>query len=272
MQIFNPLLSSGFVWKNQTLVAEKLNRYKQGGKQLLHVVWDWDGTVVPEPGSAWHTMRDSLPPEMQQQHRALYHHYHTLEVEGQLSGELGREWSSKALDLHVKNHTAMSTIEQIAMRVEPRPGAKPAFEICEQAGVPMVVLSAGIKNIIEFVARAHGMHPSTVLGTELILKDGKVAGWDKDSMIVSQNKQEKGHPELSVLRKQHPHALLFGNSAHDAAMFDGEGLRIRVDGHSKVDTDDWQEYLKESWQAGYDGVTIHDDLLAVAELNKWLMV
>lgn len=270
-ETFDPLQTEGLVWRNPAEAEAKLARFRKAGAALMHAVWDWDGTVVPGTSSSWHVMRDALPKPLQKQHTALYRHYHDLQQRGELTSALEREWSARALKLHVNNSTPVSRLEEKASAIQPRAGAHAAFDALVQAGVPSVVLSAGVKDTIDMMARAHKIPTSIVLATELIIEDGIVCGWRPGSMIDSRTKQEMGHPELSTLRASRPNAILFGDQPHDADMFGGDGLRIRVDGQHTVASQPWEAYLAKSWEAGYDAVTTRDDLVAVAGLNRWLV-
>ena len=268
---FHPLTSEGFVWRNAQEAGEKLRRFKEAGAQLLHFVWDWDDTVVFGQGSTWHVMRDALPPQLKAEHKKLYLHYKGLQDQGQLTGPLEREWSARALTLHVVNRTTLSSISREAKKVRVREGATLAFRVCEEAEVPTVVLSAGVKDVIDAVAIEHHIHPTTVVATELAKERRRVVGWHPDTMVDATTKREMGHPELSLLRDLRPNAVLYGDQPHDARMFDNEGLRIRVDGVHTIGTVAWEAYLAESWDANYDGIIIRDDLMAAASLNHWLI-
>lgn len=267
----HPVKSSAFIWRDSSSAKAKLDRFKHSGNHNVHLVWDWDGTIVEEVGTTWHALRDALPTELQKQHRELYYTYKPLEDRGELTKELEYKWILQALSLQVKNSTAMEDLLRTATKVRVRMGADQAFAVCEELGVPTLILSSGIKDIIAMISQNHGIKPTDILATELTWIDGKVSGWNETTIIMAKTKREKGHPQLSKLRKQRPHAILFGNRPHDAFMFEGDGLRIRVDGHLTIGTSNWESYLDESWSAGYDGVTIEDDLVAVAELNAWLL-
>lgn len=279
---FDPLTSDGFVWRDPEKAAKILWRFKEAGSQLLHVVSDWDGTITPETGTTWHVMRNALPPDAQQQHRRMYAHYKGLQDAGKLTSALEREWSNQALALHVENRTPLADIRREAAKVKVRPGAWAVFNACEEAEVPSVVLSAGVGDVITAVARRRNIRPTRVVATELERHRGRVAGWRPDTMVDSGTKMEMGHPDLSVLRELRPHAVLLGDQPHDARMIDHRrrGLRIRVDGAHAIyagsidrdhDPSAWQQYLDESWAAGYHGVSVHDNLLAVAALTRWLI-
>jgi phosphoserine phosphatase len=269
---FDPLTAKGLVWRDQAAAKKILSRYRKEGKELLHFVWDWDGTLVPTHGFSWQVMANTLPAAGRRQHIQLYNQYKPMEDRGELTRAKERAWSESALKLHVKHRTPLKVIEEEAGRVKVRRYAELAFAVCERAAVPTIILSAGIKDVIDLVARKHRIHPTAVLGAELFFtKEGLLTGWKKDSLVDAKTKREMGHPDLTHIRNQHPNAVLFGDQPQDAGMLSGPALRIRINGTHAQGTEDWEVYLKESWEAGYDAVTTDDHLLVVARLNQWLV-
>jgi hypothetical protein len=117
------------------------------------------------------------------------------------------------------------------------------------------------------------MHPTTILSTKLKLaEDGRITGWDPESVVHILNKHEKGHPKLSVLRNERPFTVLVGDSLEDARMVKGDDhvLRIRVGDRREGHEADWQEYLARSFAKGFDIVVEKESLQPVVRLAKWL--
>lgn len=267
----NPLSVPGIVWRDTAKVEGLLRRYRTDGKDTLHFVWDWDGTIVPIQGTTWHTMRDILPPEGRAQHVQLYKHYKPLEDNGQLTSALEREWSEKALALHVEYGSQINDLERYAAKIDVRQHTPHVFAVCERAGVPAVILSAGVKNVIAVTAARHGIRPAAILGTELTTQNGTISGWVKDSIVDAQTKREMGHPHIIKVRTHRPNAVLFGDQTQDAGMASGPALRIRINCDVTPGTPEWENYLSESWQAGFDGIITDEDLQAAVQLTHWLI-
>jgi phosphoserine phosphatase len=216
-------------------------------------------------------MRDILPPEGRAQHVQLYKYYKPLEDKGRLTSSLEREWSEKALALHVKYGSKISDLERNAAKTSVRRYTPQAFAVCERVDVPAVILSAGVQNVIAVTTARHDMNPAAILGVELTTQNGTISGWVRDSLVDAQTKREMGHPHIIKVRAHRPNAVLFGDQPQDAGMASGPALRIRINCKTTPSAPEWEGYLDESWQSGYDGIIVDEDLKAAVQLTRWLV-
>jgi phosphoserine phosphatase len=100
-----------------------------------------------------------------------------------------------------------------------RDGAKALFDVCESSNVPTVVLSSGIRAVIQQMADYYQIHPMHILSNELIVgEDGRIQGWDPATLIHIMNKNERGHAELSSLWDALPTVMLLGDVPDDTKM------------------------------------------------------
>jgi hypothetical protein len=152
-----------------------------------------------------------------------------------------------------------------------RDGAQALFAACEQSGMPTVILSSGIRNVIQQMAAHYGIHPTHILSNDLeVDAAGLVTGWRRDTLIHMLNKQEMGHAELASLRATRPNVLLIGDVPDDTKMVTGDNvIRVRVLDPRKGETFHLDTTLQTSFDAGYDLIVKHS-LQPVANILQWL--
>jgi 2-hydroxy-3-keto-5-methylthiopentenyl-1-phosphate phosphatase len=152
-----------------------------------------------------------------------------------------------------------------------RAGAKDLFTVCELRDIPTVVLSSGIRNVIEIIAEHYDIHPGYILSNDLTVDNtGFVRGWRRETLVHMLNKNEMGHDELSRLRHERPNVLLLGDVPDDTRMVVGDSvLRIRVLDPRKGEGSTLEGALQASFDAGYDLAVMHD-LAPAAHILQWL--
>lgn len=273
---FDPHQLEGFIVHNPKAVAAKLRRFTASS---THIVADWDRTLTANGRgrdiTTWGVMQELLPLEAQESENRTYAHYHPKELAGIFTEQEALDWWSGSLNLHVKHglniHDMERAINKINLR--PRAGAVELLDFCKKAGMPTVILSAGVRNVIEWVVQKYGMEPSVILATHLNSDEtGRVISWDKQTMIHALNKHEAGHRELSIIRQKQPHAILLGDTIKDAYMVEGDEnvLRIRVcDTHPSESPAETKAFREASFAVGFD-LIVSDDLHPVVKLAEWL--
>jgi hypothetical protein len=132
-----------------------------------------------------------------------------------------------------------------------------------------VILSAGIKDVIELWCEKFHVRPNMILSTKLHFNGrGFISGWDRDSLVHTLNKNETGKKHLGAIQKTRPYAILIGDSMDDAAMVDGDEniLRIFIDNgsHKKNLTDGFYNKVFEK----FDLIIKNGSLLPIVEAIK----
>lgn len=214
----------------------KLAGHRSVGASNLHMVFDFDRTLtVKKPGTddevtTWHILREHLPEEGQLQYQELFEKYRALEIAGTLTQEDAITWWSSILNLFVQYNVDLTAVEEdFLAKANIRPGVAELFKLCSDNKIPTIILSAGIRDVIEIWCRKYRIEPSLVISTGLILdKTNRIVGWGKETLVHALNKSEATHPELLAIRKSRPKALLVGDSLDDAAMAAGERDVIRI--------------------------------------------
>jgi HAD superfamily phosphoserine phosphatase-like hydrolase len=173
-----------------------------------------------------------LPKAGKQEYAALFKKYRALEIAEVLTDQLAVEWWSASFDILVKYKVNMAEVERDFMhRASIRPGAAQLFGLCRANDIPTVILSGGVREVIEAWSRHYAIRPSLMLSTALVLDHaGTIVGWDKATLIHVLNKHEADHAELTSIRKNRPKAIVIGDGMSDADMAKGDAdvLRIRV--------------------------------------------
>lgn len=259
-------------------VRRKLRRFAKDGPEKLHIVSDFDLTLTAGKQAGqnlgtWDVMDELMPPEGVVRHTAIYQSFRPIEIQGKLTDKIASEKWAETLDLITSYHMRIDDVEAAFLAVATlRDGAKEIFKVCESAGIPTVILSSGIRNVIELMAAYYDLHPTYVLSNDLEIDatDRRVIGWRRDTLVHILNKNERGHDKLSTLRSTRPNVVLFGDVADDTKMVAGDNvLRIRVLDPRKGETDALEGALQNSYDAGYDLVTEHS-LHPAARIIDWL--
>jgi len=257
-------------------VQEKINYIKKEGKEKLHLVLDFDRTLTPSRNAkgneiaTWKLLNKRLPPEKKAVATALYEKYRPREIAGKMTAGDAADWWSSCLNLYQDDVLKWSDlIDEVENTIPIRPGVKEIFEICAKEEIPTIIISAGIKNVIDLWCQKFKIKPTIILSTELCFNGrGYVCGWDKDSLIHVLNKHEAVHQELSKTRKNRPNVILIGDSIDDAAMVDGgEGvLKCIVDDPRNDDVRD--ALFCEKIFAKFDLILRGESLSPIAKIIK----
>jgi phosphoserine phosphatase len=225
--------------KKRKMMSEKLSHFRNAGKDKLHLVLDFDRTLTPSRNEqgvdivTWRFLNQRLPARARLLTEKLYSKYRPLEISGKMTVAEAITWWSSVLDLY--KHAGLKWPDlafEVQEAISARLGAKELFDVCATKGIPTIIISAGIKNVIELWCQKFEIKPALVLSTSLCLDDkGCVCGWDRNSLIHIFNKHEKGHQELSAIRRSRPNTILVGDCLEDAAMVSGSDdvLRFFID-------------------------------------------
>jgi HAD superfamily phosphoserine phosphatase-like hydrolase len=268
----------GFAIRDLAQVAEKLRLFKQSGRRHIHYVFDFDRTLTTAPVgvdlTTWSPLDSLIPHEQRALHSEQAKHYQNMEFDGRLSEEDAIAWWALTFELYIQHGVKLDQIKQGLGQLKVRNGALELFRACQSANVPTIILSAGVGNVIEIITQEHNMQPTLILSNKLhFSEDGRLRDWDRDSLTHILNKHEKGNAELLSIREQRPLSVLIGDSLEDTQMIKGNDnvLRIRVGDRHHHGKANWDAYLKQSFEAGYDLVVQPEDLIPIVQLTEWLV-
>jgi cytosolic 5'-nucleotidase 3 len=225
-----------FICGDKEKNLKKIEFFLKHGKEKIHLVLDFDRTLTKsqndlgENVTTWEILKTHLPIKGQKEYQRLYNKYRPLEVKNIMKLSDAVIWWEKILDLYKKNKLRWSDIaNDVEKRMPIRPGTKELFDTCEKKGIPIIIISAGIKDVIGIWCQKFKIKPTLILSTNLNFdSDGYIKGWDKNSLIHVLNKKEKGHQEVSKMKKLRPNIFLIGDSIDDAHMVGGAKKVLRI--------------------------------------------
>ncbi len=225
----------GFLYNSAANIQSKIAGFKIAGSSQLQVLLDFDRTLTEKHKQAsvsWQLMRNHLPPDGRVEAQKVFDHYRAIELAEKLTVEDAVAWWTASMSIIIKYRLDMKTVEQDFLTHSTiRPGTKELFALCAAHNIPTIIMSAGIKDVIEIWCKVYDIHPTIILSTSLKLDTyNRVIGWDESSIVHTLNKKEIDHPELSKIRLERSHTILAGDSMHDFDMAEGDNnvLRVRI--------------------------------------------
>ncbi|KAJ7547286.1 hypothetical protein O6H91_08G078400 [Diphasiastrum complanatum] len=159
--ITNAALSHhGVVIRDPLDLEKKKRAIRSAGLSKLQVIADFDMTLTKykvngERGQSSHALLHQGNAEYDLKRRQLFNHYYPLEVSSTIpvdeKTKLMEEWWEKTHSLLIEgglNHAAIVQSVKNAV-INFRDGVVELFELLESSGVPLLIFSAGLADIIE---------------------------------------------------------------------------------------------------------------------------
>jgi 5'-nucleotidase len=235
----------------------KLNKIISDGKNKLYLLTDFDRTLTigrDKTGkdiATWEILATHLPKEALVKQHKLYEKYRPLELSGKMTSEEAASWGHQVLSIFVENEISLKEIEKdFRQKTDIRPYAKELLNFAEKIGIPTVILSAGIGEIIDIWSKIFQISPTLVLATRLITdQNGKIIDWDRN-IIHHLNKNEKSREELNRIKAQRPNTILIGDALEDADMSKGQEdvLRIRIYNPREDEDADSEKFAQKTFE------------------------
>lgn len=230
------MIPAGLIVVDPLEFGDKLNKFAAMGANGMHAIFDFDRTLtVKRPGTqdevtTWHILREYLPAARQPEYQKLFEKYRGLELSGDMTKQDAMDWWSSSLNLFAENGIDLSAVEKTFLdRASIRPGTVELFKLLADNGIPTIILSAGVRDVIDIWCRKYDIKPTLVISTALILDDSnRISGWQAETLVHMLNKSESTHPELLAIRGARPKTLVVGDGLDDASMAAGSEDIVRV--------------------------------------------
>jgi 5'-nucleotidase len=226
------------IFKN-SLFSSKIRQLYQDGKDKLHVVSDFDGTLTPEYDetgkrlpSNFALIRESglLEPGYASKAKALFEYYHPFEVDPNLDLALKKDymktWWDSHLNLIIESGITADILMQISQKQSKvfRPKVDNFFEKLETLNVPLLIFSAGVGNIIDILLAENNIHKNSnvhTISNYFEFSNGVVSV--NKQIIHTFNKDETVLDGLTYMERieNRPNVLVLGNSLGDLGMSAG---------------------------------------------------
>ncbi|KAJ3063791.1 5'-nucleotidase, cytosolic III-like [Podochytrium sp. JEL0797] len=261
--------------RNVAAVKAKMEQIQAGGIDKLHIISDFDMTMTRfwlngarSPSThAVLTRSHMVSEEFKKGTDELYKKYYPMEISTTLSFAekyvAMEEWWTQAHDRIVQLKLSKHDLHEIVATTDApvvfRDGIVEVIQECEKLGVPFLVFSAGIYDVIKEILEQNSMKPSNVHIVSNRMKFGPddICNAFEEPMIHTFNKNEAGvhgKPYEAAIHAR-PNIILMGDSIGDLSMKEGvdhdASLTIGFLNH------DIDVYL-EKYLAAFDVVVLDD--------------
>lgn len=210
---------------------KKLDELNSVDESDIYILTDFDDTVTKDNNfSSWTSV--FLNPKTNQEFievcSGIYKKYHKFEVDSSLSYKEKRkimdEWYKVNVQTVVDFKVTREIIESAASsmkRAQMRSGAKKFFKTMHEKGIPVLIISAGVGNVIELFLREMGcLYDNVHIYSNFFeYKDDVVIGVKDNAVVHPLNKQDVITDPIvwNEIKKRH-NAILIGNSVNDIKM------------------------------------------------------
>lgn len=212
----------------QYINKEKIEKIKFT-KSNFYVAIDFDRTITTgESCDSWDASGYILGDGFKKEAEALFQKYRPIELDYSISFEeknkAMEEWYYGCLDLYYKNHL---TKEMLIKSIDDsnlifRLGVKEFLAEMHENNIPVIILSAGIGNVIERFLKTEKCYYDNIYIISNFLQfdeNGNIKPYD-GKLIQTLNKTMKGHinNEYSQKLKEKQYRLLLGDLIEDKNM------------------------------------------------------
>lgn len=205
-------------------------------KDNYYVVLDFDKTITNKNSlDSWMAIADFeiYGKEFKKQIEKLNAKYEPIELDYTLDDvtkeQYMEQWYQKSMDILYQYQLTYSKLQKALQKetMHFRKGAKEFLDKLQQEKVPVIILSAGIGNVIEeFLKKQKCYHNNIYIISNFIqFKEDKMQKFT-DPMLHSMNKKVKGSlPEkLQNIIKEKQYVILCGDIIEDIQMIEKEEL------------------------------------------------
>lgn len=206
----------------------------------IYIVTDFDGTLtVNSSDSSWASIlkNPNISKDFVDECIRIFNEYHPLEIDEMISYEQKLEvmikWYKINIDTLVKYEIDEKTINYSVFNENImcfRKGAKKFLELLNKNDVPVIIISAGIGNIIEqFLIKNQCNFPNIFICSNFLeYIEGKVVGVKNGNLIHSLNKNEVSLPECIKEKIKNRIPILLGDNVMDINMVETEGRVVKI--------------------------------------------
>ncbi|KAJ3184289.1 hypothetical protein HDU87_005136 [Geranomyces variabilis] len=204
--------------KDPTRVREKLTSILADGKDNLHIISDFDMTISRywvngERNVGSHrvlSLSSRVPEEFTAKSNAIYRKYYPMEISQTLSHtekvQAMVEWWTTQHDLILDLKLTKDELNSMAdeTHVILRDGLEDWVQLCEELGLPLLVFSAGLGDVIEAVLRKQGLlRPNVeIVSNMLHFGPDKIADRFEGKIIHTFNKDEANFPRARLAGRE----------------------------------------------------------------------
>lgn len=206
--------------------TEKINKFKRLGNDY-YIIADFDHTLTTAKSTAsMGIIPKFLGGECLKQRIALYEHYRPLEldysIETSKKQKIMKEWATKSFTLlskYIKSEeTVRNSLKDANLYL--KEGTKKFLEEMSKKDIPVIIMSAGVGNVIEeFLKKNECLYDNVKIVSNFFeFSDGK-AYLDIKNIIATSNKEYNRIPkDVQDKIKNKKGSLLLGDLIEDLKM------------------------------------------------------
>lgn len=212
----------------QYINKEKLEKIKLT-KDNFYVAIDFDKTITAtESSDSWDASGNILGEKFKKKSYELYQKYGPIELEYNISFEeknkAMEEWYYGCMELYYEYHLTEENLKKSinSSNIIFRVGAKEFLYDMHKNNIPVIILSAGIGNVIEQFLQKSGCYYDNIYIISNFIpfnKEGKIEKY-KSKLIHTLNKTMEGNitQEIEEKIKSREYRLLLGDFIEDKKM------------------------------------------------------
>ena len=204
----------------------------------LYVISDFDGTLTQGAyNSSWASIfkNPKVSDEFVQECVKTFNYYHKFEIDNDIltkeKNELMEKWYQQNIELLKQFNITRDMIIESAKYLSFRYGAKDFLKDMYENRIPVVIVSAGVGDIIEQVLINENSNYDNIYIYSNFFKyeNSKIIGIRDNDFIHPLNKNEIIiSNELKSIILNRKNILLLGNNLYDSGMANGENSIFRV--------------------------------------------
>lgn len=271
--------STSVIMKDPERVRDIMGSMQKAGSNTLQVISDFDMTLTRfayngKRCPTCHNILDNsllINDECRIKLKGLLNKYYPIEIDSSRSIEeklpLMVEWWTKAHELLIEQRIKKVDLARVVRESEARlrDGYKFFFDHLQEHGIPLLIFSAGIGDVLEEVIRQAGVFHSNVnvFSNYMAFDELGVLYGFKGELIHIYNKREGALLNTGHFRelRARPNVLLLGDSVGDLSMADGVQDMENI---LKIGfLNDKVEERKQLYLDSFDVVLIKDETLDV---------
>lgn len=208
-------------------------------KSNFYIAVDFDMTITSSKSDdSWFACSNSLEQAFQDEMDKLYKVYRPIELDYNISYEekfkAMEEWYRKCMNLYFKYHLTQEQLKESIKRSNLifREGAKEFLDNMHQNNIPVIILSAGIGNVIEaFLKQNNCYYDNMCIISNFIEFDNDGIAKENDGKLIhTLNKTMVGHISEDLKNKinDKEYRLLLGDLIEDKNMVPKEEWKSTI--------------------------------------------
>lgn len=210
------------------------------------------------------------PEEFKQEARKLFEYYYPIEIDPNIPEEeriaYMKEWTQKAINLlgnYIDETQFERTINFSARNIEVRRGIKDFFLWVAEKGIPIIVISAWITNIIERVLDFEWIPYDGIQANALGFQDGTLR-LVNEGVDIWQKTWNSMPEKIRALASNRTHKILLWDSLDDLHMWDPTKVITSIWFLTQEKIDSWS---REIFRRSFDHV-IESDVCDLGVLSQ----